>query len=197
MILEKRSTIKDLNQFANEFLTQQKSEDNKVLAKTSEEALGGAQDIYAERVAETAELRSKAREISFKTGLLLSRCTLDDDTLDKELENNKKSKFAKFQNYFSYQESVEQAVAHRVMAIRRGEAEKVLRLSIEVEKDEILDVFKKDLITSVETTEEVSLWLEKAISDSYRRLIGPSIETEIRLHKNRAEEEAIKVFQKI
>ena len=83
------------------------------------------------------------------------------------------------------------------MAIRRGEAEKVLRLSIEVEKDEILDVFKKDLITSVETTEEVSLWLEKAISDSYRRLIGPSIETEIRLHlKNRAEEEAIKVFSK-
>ena len=50
MILEKRSTIKDLNQFANEFLTQQKSEDNKVLAKTSEEALGGAQDIYAEEL---------------------------------------------------------------------------------------------------------------------------------------------------
>jgi uncharacterized protein len=167
-------------------------------------ALAGAADIYAERIAETAELRSLVRQISQDSGTLVAKKIEAGDALaaDEEvspgLSKDKKSKKtdpSKYQNYFDYREPLSKAASHRVMAVRRGEAEKVLRVSIDVDAERIGHELRTAALQGRTLSSEVKDWLSQSIEDAYRRLLSPSIETELRLQlKQTAEAEAIRVF---
>ncbi len=199
-ILASDATMDDLPSLATAYVTAKDSTiDAALRVEDAQQALVGAADIIAERLAETAELRALVRRMTAETGMLTSQKT-DSDTKTGETIANKNGKpvdINKYQNYFNYREPVLKAAAHRVMAIRRGEAEKVLKVNIEVDSALITKTLEEHFLANRRFSEIVRTWLRGVIEDAYRRLLNPSIETEIRLElKSRAEEEAIRVFAK-
>ena len=213
-ILEGCASINDLDEIAKGYVTPAGADVEPALCvKDVKDALAGASDILAEQVAESADLRALVRKISFETGMFVARkvesagaassaadgADAEDKAavdLDKK-RTARRSDAATYENYFDYAEPVLKAAPHRVMAVRRGEAEKVLKVTIEVNIEHILGQLKAAVLTNPRTTDVVRSWIEKCVEDSYKRLLSPSIETEIRLEmKNNAEEEAIKVFSK-
>lgn len=148
--------------------------------ESTEEAYNGAMDIIAEIVSDNAKFRKIIRKIFFEKGILKS-----------EVVDSKESTV--YEMYYSYNEKVKTIPNHRILAINRGEKEKVLRVKILVPDEEILNILKREMIKNNRaiTTE----YLERAIEDGYKRLIFPSIEREIRgALTERAEDEGIKVF---
>lgn len=192
-ILLQRATLLDLQEVASAFVTTEDQQvDPKLRVPDVAAALAGAADIMAERISETASLRALVRAISFETGRLISQKA---DSKDFENNPKKKAQIAKYQNYFDYSEPIQQAASHRIMAVRRGETEKILRLYIDVDSPRIIQDLSARIIDAEPTSTAVRNWLSAIIEDAYRRLIAPSIETEIRVDlKKRAEEEAVKVF---
>lgn len=208
-ILSQRATISDLNALAKSFVTPSDSTiDAALKVPSAEAALQGAADILAERVSETAELRAMVRSTSADTGVIISKkidgaeasaaAKTEEEVLDSKLAGKgKKGEAHKYENYFEFRESIKTIPSHRTMAIRRGEAEKILRVTIEVDSIKILEDLSKSVVGSSNTTPAVRAWLTQVTEDCYRRLIAPSIETELRLElKNRAEADSIKVFTK-
>jgi uncharacterized protein len=194
ILLQKRAAITEPAQLVAEalqFVSPKDSvRDDALKVPDAAAALAGASDILAERWNETAEIRATVRDISLKTGALVSK-KIDD------VPAGPGSEAAKYQNYFEYREPVQTAVSHRVMAVRRGEAEKILRVSIEVDEGAVRAAIEKMVISSEPTSQPVRAWLMTVVEDTYKRLLSPSIETELRLMlKSRAEEDAIKVFSK-
>ena len=148
---------------------------------TKEEALSGARDIIAEHIAEQADIREKLRKIFYQKGNY--RATV---LKGKEAEG------IKYRDYFDWTESIKSAPSHRVLALRRGEKEIFLSLDIIVPEEEILNVIQNQFIT---TNNSCSHQVELAIADGYKRLLKPSMETEVRLmSKKAADDEAIRVF---
>ena len=161
---------------------------------SQEEILEGAKFILAERLYETAEIKQMVRELSHETGVLEATAKVSEEELSSPKE---KSLYSKYENYFSYSEPLEKAASHRIMALRRGEADKILRVKIDVDKDEILSSIYSKLVQEKTYSPEVKAWVESSVKDSYTKQIGPSIETELRLElKKRAESDAINVFSK-
>lgn len=191
-ILAERATLTNLGDLAQEFVTPAGKEvDKALLVASTSEALAGAADILAERISETADFRSKVRDLSFQTGFLVSKKMeqLKGEEIPKTL--------SKYETYFDYRESINTAPSHRIMAVRRGEAEKCLRVTIEIDEPRIKSTLLSLVLGTDRTTPEVKQWLEAISSDSYTRLLSTSIETEIRMHlKTTAETEAIHVFAK-
>ncbi|MBI2603010.1 MAG: RNA-binding transcriptional accessory protein [Deltaproteobacteria bacterium] len=190
-ILERWAAVGDLRELARTYVKTE-GVDPALAVADEEEALKGAADIFAEQINETAELRALARRISFETGMLSAKQNERANT--EELKKTAE----KYENYFSYRESIQRAPSHRVMAVRRGEAEKVLQVSIEVDaeriKDEILAAIKKEKRTET-LPQDLARWVQEAVADAYKRLVAPAIETELRMDlRIRAEEEAIRVF---
>ena len=145
-------------------------------------AIAGALDIIAEQISDDAQYRSRIRKDTFEYGLLTS--------VAKDEEES-----SVYENYYNYSELVKKCVSHRVLAINRGEKEKVLTVKIEAPQEEILKFLESKIIKN--TNEKATELLKAAISDSYKRLIKDSIEREIRSELDeKAEEEAIKVFSK-
>ena len=145
-----------------------------------EEALAGAMDIIAEIVADDPDYREKARRITNDKGIL------------KVTAVNKEEKSV-YEMYYNYQEPIKSIVNHRILAINRGEKDKFLKVSIDVLEAEIIQVLRYHVIKNKD--QDTALYLEQAIEDSYKRLLFPSIEREIRnALTERAEEEAINVF---
>src|SRR3990172_9792891 len=166
-------TIKAL---ATEFISEEKG------VASADEALEGALHIIAEWVAENADLRKGLREMMLRDGLVASR-------LLKGREGEK----TKVEMYYNFREPVAVIPSHRMLAIRRGEVEKVLAFSIELNEEKALSYLNRQVIRDSKSVFDP--YLEKAIKDSYSRLLNPSIQTEVRLAlKKRADEEAIKVF---
>ena len=148
---------------------------------TKEEALSGARDIIAEHIAEQADIREKLRKIFYQKGNY--RATV---LKGKEVEG------IKYRDYFDWTEPVKSAPSHRVLALRRGEKEIFLSLDIIVPEEEILNVIQNQFITA---NNSCSHQVELAIADGYKRLLKPSMETEVRLmSKKAADDEAIRVF---
>src|SRR3972149_4440627 len=146
------------------------------------EALEGALHIIAEWVAENADLRKGLREMMFRDGLVVSR-----------LLKGKAGEKTKYEMYYDFREPVPVIPSHRMLAIRRGEDEKVLAFSIELNEEKALSYLNRQVIRDSKSV--FVPYLEKASKDSYSRLLNPSIQTEVRLTlKKRADEEAIKVF---
>ena len=153
---------------------------NEQVAST-EEALKGARDIMAEWINENAELRDKMRKLFTHTSVLTSKVIEG-----KEEEGNK------YKDYFDFNEDFSKIPSHRVLAILRGEAEGFLYGTIAPNEEEAIEIMNKQFITTRNAAAEQ---IGKAITDSYKRLLRPSLENEFRaLAKDRADQEAIEVF---
>lgn len=147
-----------------------------------EKAISGAADIIAEWLSENADVREKVRTDIRDTGFLYSRVITD-----------KKEEKSKFEMYYDFKEKICNIPSHRILAMKRGENEKMLIISIEAEDTRIINDISNTIITN-----EKNIFiddLKNAIQDGYKRLLRPSIETELRFElKEKADAEAIKVF---
>jgi uncharacterized protein len=144
-------------------------------------ALQGAADILAERLSEDADMRAVVRRLTWEQGLFCSKVA--PDFVDK---------VSKFEMYYDYQELLREIPSHRMLAMRRGEKEEVLRLSIVAPEEELLQRLKNRLLQGESIFQAL---IENIATDAYRRLIAPSIEVELRLEaKKLADEAAIGVF---
>jgi uncharacterized protein len=208
-ILTQRASLTDLAALAKTYITPADSTIDAALKVISADAaLQGAADILAERVSETAELRAMVRNTSADTGVFVAKkidgseaasaAKSEEEVLDSKLAGKgKKGEAHKYENYFDFRESIKTIPSHRTMAIRRGEAEKILRVAIEVDATKIVEDLTKAVVGNAPTSAPVRSWLAQVTEDCYRRLMAPSIETELRLDlKNRAEADSIKVFTK-
>ncbi|NVJ04500.1 RNA-binding transcriptional accessory protein [Myxococcus sp. AM001] len=145
-------------------------------------ALAGARDICAERVAEDAGLRREAREVSARRGTLCSNVV-----------PAKKGEPTKFENYYGHEEPLSQAPSHRVLALLRGEEEGVLKVKLSLPDDEVKGLLAGRVVTKPQAL--FSQELRAAMEDSWDRLLGPSLEAELRAElKERADRQAIGVF---
>ncbi len=155
--------------------------DSEKQVETAEDALSGARDIIAEWVSEDIDARAKIRQLYSEDARIASKVI-----------EGKETEGAKFSDYFEWTEPIKQVPSHRLLAMRRGEAEGVLRLSIAPSEEQALVILEKMFIDSDNlTSQQVKL----AAHDSYKRLLAPSMETEIRAEsKKAADSEAIHVF---
>lgn len=150
---------------------------------TPETALEGAGHILAERLADDADCRAMVRRLTWEQGVMATRVAAD-----------KKEQVTKFEMYYDYQEPLKEIPSHRMLAMRRGEKEEVLRLSLQAPQAEIMAGLKHRLIKGESVFKP---WLETVAEDAYKRLIATSIEVELRLQaKDLADEAAIAIFAK-
>ncbi len=150
--------------------------------RSVEEAIAGAMDIIAEDISDQAEYRSYIREVTMKEGMLTSVAK------DEKQETV-------YEMYYHFEESIEKLAGHRILAINRGENEKILTVKIVAPEERILRYLETKVI--VKDNEFTSNILSITIEDSYKRLIAPAIEREIRNDlTEKAEDGAIKVFGK-
>lgn len=149
---------------------------------SAEEALEGAKDILAEMISDSADYRSYIRRVTENEGKIVSKAR---DEKEKSV----------YENYYDYEEAVNKIPGHRILAINRGEKEKFLTVRIEAPEEKILRYLEKKVIRKDNSqTEEI---LKDVIADSYRRLIAPAIEREVRNElTEKAEDGGIKVFGK-
>jgi len=144
-------------------------------------ALEGAGHILAEQFAETAEARALVRQLTWEQGLFRSQSV-----------RGKEAAVSKYEMYYDFSEAIRQVPSHRMLAMRRGEMEEILRLNIEAPETEILSRLGQLLLPSNCRFRD---WLKQVLEDAYQRLLAPSIEVELRLQaKKNADEEAIRVF---
>lgn len=163
----------NLNEEAYKYIDEEK----KVL--TVEEAINGSLDIVAEAISDDASFRKWIRELVMREGKIESKGSSEEPT--------------PFEMYYEYSEDVNKIPAHRILAINRGEKEKVLSVKIVANEDKIITYLQNRLLKNNETTDE---YLKSAIKDSLKRLIYPSIEREIRSElTNKGEEGAILIFK--
>ena len=152
--------------------------------KSEEEAIQGAKYIIAEYISDNAFYRKWIRNFNFNNGKITSK-------IKKNAEDEKKI----YEMYYDYEEEVKKIKPHRVLAINRGEKEDILTVNIEINKEKILDFLKSKIVKKENSI--VTTYVLDAIDDSYKRLISPSIEREIRSDLTTvAEEAAIKNFGK-
>jgi len=148
---------------------------------TVAEALAGARDIVAEIVNEDAAARAGLRELFITRG-----------TVRSKLISGKENEGAKFRDYFDWEEPVRSAPGHRILAMRRGEKEKILSMRIAPPEEGALSLLERQFVRN---SSPAAQQVKQAVQDSYRRLLSLALETEIRLDmKKAADEEAIGVF---
>lgn len=149
---------------------------------TPEEALDGAKDIIAENISDNASFRKWIRDETFKFGSIKA--------VSKDEEKDEKKVF---EMYYDYDEAIGKIVPHRILALNRGEKEGVLRVSIKTDTQKILDYLARKM--NLNTANPSAAIMKDAIEDSYKRLIQPSIEREIRNElTEKAEDQAIYIF---
>ncbi|HET7232500.1 MAG TPA: Tex family protein [Longimicrobium sp.] len=147
-----------------------------------DDALAGARDIVAERISDDAATRAYVREQVWEKGVLESKAA-----------RGKENEVSKFQDYYDFSGPVKHLPSHRVLAIRRGEAEEFLTARIVAPDDEIVATLRRKHTSGKRAPEQMGL----AVEDAYRRLISTSVEVEVRMElKTRADEEAIAIFGK-
>lgn len=145
------------------------------------EALEGARDIIAEWISENPDTRKKMRELFWKEGVV-----------EAKVMKGKEAEGAKYKDYFEWKEPISKTPSHRLLALRRGEKESILALDIFPPEENAVEALERQFVKTENATAEQ---LRLAIRDSYKRLLRPSLETEIRMEsKIKADEEAIKVF---
>jgi uncharacterized protein len=149
---------------------------------TEEDALQGAKDIIAETVSDEAVYRKWIRDATFRKGSI-SAAVKDEEKDEKSI----------YEMYYNYSEPIQKIVPHRVLAMNRGEKEEILKIAIVSPVEEILQYLEKRVIKN--PSSPAAMYVQEAIEDSYKRLIQPSIEREIRKElTEKAEEQAIHIF---
>ena len=162
-------------EIAKEFINEEKGVNNE------EEALTGAKDIIAENISDVAEYRKRIKQMCYREGLIKTKATNDEEKSSYEM-------------YYDFSEKINRIPSHRILAINRGEKEDFLKVKLEKPEDTIINYIEKDIIKG--NTEFTDI-LKETINDSFKRLIEPSIDREIRSDlTEKAEEQAIKVFGK-
>lgn len=166
---------RSIEQIASEFINEEKE------VLTVEDAINGAIDIIAENISDVSEYRKRIKQMCYREGLIKTKATNEEEKSSYEM-------------YYDFSESINRIPSHRILAINRGEKEKFLKVKIEKPEDKIIEYISKDVIKGNTAFADI---LKVAIDDSYKRLVEPSIEREIRNDLNeKAEEKAIKVFGK-
>ncbi|RXJ01959.1 RNA-binding transcriptional accessory protein [Anaerobacillus alkaliphilus] len=166
----------NVEEVAAQYLSEEKE------VQTVEDALQGAKDIIAEWISDDPEMRKLIRQLTFKEGRLVST--------SKDVEKDEK---AVYEMYYEYEEQVGKIVPHRILALNRGEKEGIVKVALTTPVDKIHAIINKKYIKS--THSPVTPYVEDAVVDSYKRLIEPSIEREIRKElSEKAEDQAIHIF---
>ena len=169
-------TDKSLEEEAKAFLSEEKE------VKTPQDAIAGAKDIVAESISDEADYRIRIRDMTVKKGRVVSAA-----------KNPKESSV--YEMYYDYEEPIAKVAGHRVLALNRGEKEKILTVKIEAPTEDIIRYLEKQVITR--SNPNTTPVLRDVVEDSYSRLISPAIEREIRNDMTeKAEDGAIKVFKK-
>lgn len=173
IIKEQKNHSGDKLEIASQFV----NEENGV--SSSEDAINGALDIIAEEISDNADFRKEIRKMTLDKGMLVSTASKPEEKTVYEM-------------YYDFSEPLSKIPSHRVLAINRGENEGVLKAKIDIEPEEIISFLESNVITGDSIFKDE---LKNCIMDSYKRLISPSIENEIRndLTEN-ADEKAIRVF---
>ena len=149
--------------------------------KDEEDALKGARDIIAEQVSEDERSRNQLRNQFSRQAIISSKVV-----------KGKEEEAAKYKDYFDFSEPLKRCTSHRLLAIRRGEAEGLLKISISPDDEECTERLERSYVRG---NNECSQQVKEAVRDAYKRLLKPSIETEFAaLSKEKADEEAIRVF---
>ena len=171
-----QNTKVPLEEAAKAYLSEEKE------VKTQTDAIHGAMDILAEYISDEADYRIYIRDLTMKQGKLISTAKNPEETSVYEM-------------YYEFEEPVSRLAGHRILALNRGEKEKVLTVKIEAPEEKILQYLEKKVISS--SNPYTTSVLKEVIEDSYKRLIGPAIEREIRNElTEKAEDGAISVFGK-
>ncbi|QEL01077.1 RNA-binding transcriptional accessory protein [Olivibacter sp. LS-1] len=172
LLKQEQSSVED---FAATFVNDEKG------VSSVEEALAGARDILAETIAEHAETRAQMRDFFMENGSFASRVV-----------PGKEEEAIKYKDYYEWTEPLKAAPSHRILAMRRGEKEQMLYLDVEVPDDEAIALIDNRFVMNASPA---ALQIRLAVQDSFKRLLKPSMETEVRLiTRKRADEEAIRVF---
>ena len=184
IILEQKET-KNINEIAKEYVNvdklseEDKKNKDKVVASV-EDAIAGALDIIAEMISDEPKYRKQIKKTCYREALIVTKAAKDEKS--------------NYEMYYDYNEAIKYIPSHRILAINRGEKEGFLKVKIEKPEDKILNYIERDIIKG-ET--QFTIMLKETILDSFRRLIEPSIDREIRSDlTEKAEEKAIKVFGK-
>ena len=169
-IQQEKTPIYDI---AKEYLNEEKE------VNSVEEAIAGALDIIAENISDNAEYRKQIKRFTYRDGIIETKAAKEDEKSNYEM-------------YYDFNEKVNRIPSHRILAINRGEKEEFLKVKITKPEEKILEIMEKDIIKGNTQFTEM---LKNTILDSWKRLIEPSIEREIRSDlTEKAEEQAIKVF---
>ena len=169
-------TNRTLQQEAEAFVNAEKE------VNTVDDALNGASDIIAEAISDEADYRIRIREMTVKKGMVLSTAKAPETESVYEM-------------YYEFSEGVSKIAGHRILALNRGESEKILTVKIDAPQEDIIRYLEKQVITN--NNPNTTPFLQTAIADSYQRLIAPAIEREIRSSLTEtAEDGAIRVFGK-
>ena len=185
IIIEQKET-EDIRKIAKKYVNIDKLSDedkknkDKVVA-TEDEAILGALDIIAEDISDNPKYRKKIKGFCYREGLIETKASKEEEKSNYEM-------------YYNYSEAIKYIPSHRILAINRGEKEGFLKVKLEKPEEKILNYIKKDIIKG---KTQFTTMLEDTILDSFKRLIEPSIDREIRSDlTEKAEEKAIKVFGK-
>ena len=185
-IIYKQEEKEDINKIAEKYinidsLTEEDKKNKDKVVATVEDAIQGALDIIAENISDNAEYRKKIKKICYREGVINTKATNEEEKSNYEM-------------YYDYNEVVSRIPSHRILAINRGEKEEFLKVKIEKNEEKILSIMERDILKGENQFTEM---LKNTILDSFKRLIEPSIDREIRSDlTEKAENKAIKVFGK-
>ncbi len=183
IIIEQKET-KDIYEIAKQYinidnLSEEDKKNKDKVVNTAEEAIQGALDIIAENISDNADFRKKIKKICYREGFITTKASKEDEKSNYEM-------------YYDYTEMVSKIPSHRILAINRGEKEEFLKVKIDKNEEKILATIERNIIKGETQFTEM---LKTTILDSFKRLIEPSIDREIRSDlTEKAEEKAIKVF---
>ena len=183
-IIKEQKETKDIYEIAKEYvnienLSEEDKKNKDKVVENEEAAIAGALDIIAEEISDNAEFRKKIKKICYREGLISTKAAKEDEKSNYEM-------------YYDYSEVVSRIPSHRILAINRGEKEEVLKVKIEKNEEKILQTIEREVIKG---QTQFTQMLKNTILDSFKRLIEPSIDREIRSDlTEKAEEKAIKVF---
>ena len=175
IIIYMQKETEDINKIAEKYIDSEKE------VNSVEEAIAGALDIIAENISDSPEYRKIIKKICYREGYIITKATNEEEKTNYEM-------------YYDYREKINQIPSHRILAINRGEKEDALKVKLEKNEEKIIQIMEKNIIVKNTQFEKM---LKATIQDSFKRLIEPSIDREIRSDlTEKAENKAIKVFGK-
>ena len=175
IIIYMQNEKEDINKIAEKYIDEEKG------VASAEEAMAGALDIIAENISDNPEYRKDIKRMCYREGYIATKASNEEEKTNYEM-------------YYDYKEKLNQIPSHRILAINRGEKEEALKVKLDKPEEKIIEHIEKDIIKGESQFKEM---LQNTILDSFKRLIEPSIDREIRNDlTEKAEEKAIKVFGK-